>query len=303
MMRGMYSAVSGLRTHQTALDVTANDLANVNTVGFKGARATFRDSLSQMQRSAAPATPGSGGTNAAQIGLGVGLGSIDNMMGDGAAQVTGKPLDIAIQGPGWLRVAPGAPNAADPTAGQPATTQVNYTRAGNLAQNDQGFLVTGDGNYVLGRAATPTGPDPDPTRGTYIYVPGNATDVSVADDGSVSFVPAAGYTPLPGQLLNNGKVVAGYVTLAKFPNEGGLERAAGNLWRVSAASGGENPAGGATPGTQGTGLTISGTVEMSNVDLASEFTEMISAQRGFQANSRVISTSDEMLQDLVNLKR
>jgi flagellar hook protein FlgE len=163
MMRGMFSAISGLKTHQTALDVTANDLANVNTVGFKGARATFRDSLSQLQRSAAAATGASGGANAAQIGLGVGLGSIDNQMAGGATQTTGNPLDIAIQGDGWLRVTPALPNAADPTAGVPASgaTQINYTRAGNLSRNDQGFIITADGNYVLGRQATATGPDPD----------------------------------------------------------------------------------------------------------------------------------------------
>jgi len=299
MMRGMYSAVSGLKTHQTALDVTANDLANVNTVGFKGARATFRDSLSQLQRAAAAATPGTGGANAAQVGLGVGLGSIDNMMGGGAMQTTGNPLDVAITGDGWLRVGPGLPDPANPTTGQPAAAQLNYTRAGNLSRNDQGFLITADGNYVLGRQATATGPDPDAADGTYLFIPPNASDVAIGQDGSVAFVPAAGYTPVPGQVLSNGKVIAGYLTLAKFPNEAGLERVTNSRWRPSASSGNETQG---VPGG-GFGAITGGALEMSNVDLASEFTDMISAQRGFQANSRVISTADQMLQDLVNLNR
>jgi flagellar hook protein FlgE len=105
----------------------------------------------------------------------------------------------------------------------------------------------------------------------------------------VSFDPAGG----------GARVTAGYLTLAKFPNEGGLERTSSNRWKASASSGTETAG---TPGGQ-FGLTNSGTVEMSNVDLAAEFTNMITAQRGFQANSRVISTSDDLLQELVNLKR
>jgi hypothetical protein len=99
----MFSAISGLKTHQIKLDVTANDIANVNTIGYKGARTTFRDSLSQMQRGGAAAGGGGGGTNAAQIGLGVTLGSIDNQMQGGALQTTGNPLDLAIQGEGFFR--------------------------------------------------------------------------------------------------------------------------------------------------------------------------------------------------------
>ena len=104
MMRGMYSAISGLRNHQIMLDVTANDLANVNTVGFKASRTSFRDSLAQLQRSGASATTGNAGAKSAQIGLGVQLGSIDNLMTNGAFQSTGSPYDVAITGNGWFRV-------------------------------------------------------------------------------------------------------------------------------------------------------------------------------------------------------
>ena len=105
MMRGMFAAISGLKNHQVMLDVTANDIANVNTIGYKSARTTFKDSLTQLQRGASGATGSNGGTNAAQVGLGVGLGSIDNLMSGGASQSTGSPLDVAIQGEGFFRVA------------------------------------------------------------------------------------------------------------------------------------------------------------------------------------------------------
>ena len=109
MMRGMFAAISGLKQHQVMLDVTANDIANVNTIGYKSSRVTFQDSLTQMQRGAAGPTTNNGGSNAAQVGLGVGLGSIDNLMTGGAVQTTGNPLDVAIQGDGFFQVAAGRP--------------------------------------------------------------------------------------------------------------------------------------------------------------------------------------------------
>ena len=276
MMRGMFAAISGLRNHQVMLDVTANDIANVNTIGYKSARTTFADSLTQIQRGAAAPGGGQGGSNAAQIGLGVQLGSIDNLMSSGALQTTGSPLDVAIQGDGFFRVGAGTPPAV------PA--DVEYTRAGNFTRNQDGYLVTQDGYYVLGKTANDgTGTD------TLILVPPDASGVSIGKDGSVSYVPGGG----------GDRVIAGYLSLATFPNAAGLERAASNRWQTSANSGPETSG---TPG--GTfGATTAGALEMSNVDLAQAFTNMITAQRGFQANSRVISTSDEMLQDLVNLKR
>jgi flagellar hook protein FlgE len=286
VLRGMYSAISGLKMHQAMLDVTANNIANVNTLGYKASRTTFTDQLSQLQRGAAAPGPGGGGTNPAQIGLGVQFGSIDNLMGGGALQSTGNVLDLAVQGEGWFRVTTDGPDDLTSAAGAPATADA-YTRAGNFTRNSAGFLVTQGGQYLLGKSLPEGGED------VYLMVPDGASNMTVAPNGAVSFIPPGG----------GDRVIAGYVTLAKFPNEGGLERAASNLWRVSAASGPEGPAGGGVPGTEGLGVTISGVVEMSNVDLATEFTSLITAQRGFQANSRVISTSDDMLQELVNLKR
>jgi flagellar hook protein FlgE len=276
MMRSMFAAISGLKTHQIMLDVTANDLANVNTVGYKGGRTTFKESLSQLQKGGVGQTPGQGGSNPAQVGLGVQLGSIDSVMTSGALQNTGNPLDVAIQGEGWFRIAQGTPPAV-PTA-------IEYTRAGNFTRNDQGYLVTQDGYYVIGRNALGAG-----GADILINIPPAATNAAIGQDGSVSYIPAGG----------GARVVAGYLSLAKFANEPGLERGSGNRWKANASSGTEQVN---TPG--GTfGLTIGGTVEMSNVDLAQEFTDMITAQRGFQANSRVISVADQMLQDMVNLNR
>ncbi len=279
MMRGMFAAISGLKSHQVMLDVTANDIANVNTIGYKSARTTFKDSLTQLQRGAAGATGANAGSNAAQVGLGVQLGSIDNLMQGGALQSTGNPLDVAIQGEGWFRVGQSTAPAV------PA--QVEYTRAGNFSRNDAGYLVTADGFYVVGRTVAGGGAD------TLINIPATATNVAIAQDGSVSYVPGGG----------GARVTAGYISLAKFANEPGLQRASGNRWLESPASGGAVVG---TPGVNGAntfGVTVAGTIEMSNVDLSATFTNMITAQRGFQANSRVISTTDEMLQDLVNLKR
>jgi flagellar hook protein FlgE len=272
----MYAAVSGLKNHQTMLDVTANNIANVNTVGYKGSRVSFADSLSQLEIGATAPGNGQAGRNPAQVGLGVQLASIDNLMGEGSQQATGETTDVAIEGEGMFVVADGTPPAM-PGA-------VEYTRAGDFTFNDEGFLTTQSGEYELGKEKAGAGvPD------TYLQVPKGATNVNIGQDGSVSYVPEGG-----GE-----RKVAGYISIAKFQNEAGLQRTAGSNWIESAASG---KAEDGTPGN-GFGLTISSTLEMSNVELASEFTNMIDAQRGFEANSRVISTADEMLQNLVNLKR
>jgi flagellar hook protein FlgE len=296
MMRGMYSAISGLKTQQVMLDVAANDLANVNTVGFKSARTTFKDALQQTFKTSSATGAGVSGTNAVQVGLGATLGTVDNNMGGGAVQATGNALDVAIQGDGWFRGGAGNPVPGTPTAGTPAVVNISYSRAGNFTRNDNGYLVTANGDYVMGRTAAGGGVD------CFIQVPAGASDVAIAQDGAVSFVPPVGYVQ-PGVLppVTGGRAIAGYLSLAKFPNEAGLERLTSNRWRAGANAGTETVN---TPGQGGVfGTTTAGAIEMSNVDLATEFTAMITAQRGFQASSRVISTADQMLQDLVNLNR
>jgi flagellar hook protein FlgE len=248
----------------------------VNTVGYKSSRMTFRDSLSQLQRGGAAPGPAQGGSNAAQVGLGSQVGSIDNLMGGGAIQTTGNTFDVAISGDGWFRMG---------TSTAPAVpTAIQYTRAGNFTTNNQGYLTTQDGLYVIGRTA-PGGAGTD----ALIQIAPGAGNVSIGQDGSVSYQPTGG----------GPRVTAGYLSLAKFENQSALERQGNNGWTAGANAGPEQVS---TPG--GTyGVTQAGAVEMSNVDLASEFTNMITAQRGFQANSRIISTADQMLQDLVNLIR
>ncbi|MCW3008465.1 MAG: flagellar hook-basal body protein [Solirubrobacterales bacterium] len=308
MMRAMYSAISGLKSNQTSMDVIANNLANVNTVAYKGSRTTFRDMLSQLQRGGAAQSTNGGfaGANSAQVGLGVTIGSIDKMMGGGALQTTSRSLDVGIQGEGWMRVgqvAGGTDPVATPTSTTAGTgwTTTNYTRAGNLNQNSNGYMTTTDGYYIVGKAADATTGAATATD-NYLYVPPGATDVAIGEDGGVTFTPPAGYALPTGQYTNpgTGRVTAGYLSMSKFANEGGLDKVGSNRYAASAASGAAVQG---TSGKNGFGTTVGGTLEMSNVDLATEFTSMITAQRGFQANSRVISTGDQMLQELVDLKR
>lgn len=289
MMRAMFSAISGLQAHQTMLDVAANDIANVNTVGFKGETTAFQDALSQLQRGASGPTGGQGGTNAIQVGLGVQLGSIQNQMGEGATQQTGNPLDLAIQGDGFFRVGPASVIGSG--------SGYSYTRAGNFGLDSGGNLVTADGDFVIGYAYN-AGSSSFPmttANEVKITVPAGGTNVSIAADGVVSYVDATGTTQKLAQ-----------ISMTKFPNPGGLERISGNLFAASNNSGTPpTSATNAVPGdtASGMGTLQSGAVEMSNVDLAQEFTTMITAQRGYEANSRVISTADQMLQDLVQLGR
>ena len=281
MMRGMFAAISGLKQHQVMLDVTANDIANVNTIGYKSARVTFADSLTQMQRGAAGSTTQTGGSNAAQVGLGVGLGSIDNLMTGGARQTTGNPLDVAIDGDGFFQIGEGAP-----TTDQSPIAATSWTRAGNFSISTEGFLTTQTGQYVIGYHQ-PQAANPD---GVAIKVPEGATGVAIDQTGGVSYIDPD----------TNTRVTPYRLTIATFPNASGLERSGGNQW-VASANAGQPTIN--TPGIGGAGTTNAGSVEMSNVDLSSTFTNMITAQRGFQANSRVISTADSMLEELVNLKR
>ncbi len=275
-MRGMYAAISGLEAHQTMLDVTANNLANVDTIGYKAQRTTFVDELSQMISAATGPNGYNGGANAKQVGLGVQVGSIDNMMSSGSMQSTGNPLDLSVQGEGFFQVDTGDPTAA------PAAGSIQYTRAGNFTLNSAGYLMNQSGQYVVGTATSGA------TTQQFIKVPTNATDVAVGQDGSVSYVDATTGT----------RTTAGYIQLASFPNEAGLQRDGGSLWSATASSGSVTTG---SPGTGNFGQTISGNLEMSNVDLATEFTNMITAERGYEANSKVITTADQMLSAVVNM--
>ena len=290
MMSGMYAAISGLDAHQTMLDVTANNLANVDTVGYKAQSTEFSDELSQLVASGSAANGYSAGTNPRQVGLGTQVGSIDNVMTAGGVESTGSATDVAIQGNGWLRVANGNVSTSPPTFD---TTQ--YTRAGDLTFNASGYLCTQTGQYVLGYGATQNA-----STGTYsantaggpnnaIVVPPGSTNVTIGPDGSVNYQTSTGTS-----------VTAGYISLSSFPNQAGMQRDGGSLWSATAASGAETTG---QPGTGNYGQTISGELEQSNVDMGTEFTNMIEAERGYQANASTITTADQMMQTAVQMKQ
>ncbi len=296
MMRGMYAAISGLDVNQTMLDATANDLANVNTVGYKSSEVTFADALTQVQRGAAGAVGATGGSNPLQVGLGVELNAVSPEITQGSLQSTGNPTDVAIQGEGWFRVGTGTPSAANPTANTPASPQ--YTKAGNFTTNAAGFLTTQDGDYVIGKNAVAAGTAPNITytpgaTDTYIYVPPGSTNLAVGQDGSVTYTDENSTDATFGDTVN-----AGYISLATFPNQEGLQRQGGSMWATTSNSGAATVG---TPGVNGLGQTISGELEQSNVDMATEMTNMITAQEGYDANSKVITTADQMLQTVVGM--
>ena len=297
MMAGMYAAISGLDVNQAMLNDTANNLANVNTVGYKASSITFADSLTQITAGASAPTKTNGGSNPVQIGLGVQVNATRNEMSEGAFQTTNNPLDVAIEGPGFLRVGEGEPPAKAPyTSGLPKA--VDYTRAGDLTTDNNGFLTTAAGDYVVGRNAVAT-----ETEGTisyaagkedsFIRIPPGSTNVSIGQDGAVSYIDTN-----PESKTFQQRVTAGYLSLATFSNESGLERVGGSLWAATPNSGAAIIG---TPATVGFGSTVGGHLEQSNVDMASEMTNMITAERGFQANSRVITTADQMLESLVSM--
>lgn len=267
MLRSMYSGIGGMKNFQVKLDVIGNNIANVNTYGYKKGRTTFKDLVSQQISGATAPGATTGGVNPKQVGLGSQLAAIDTIHTQGSLQTTGRPLDIAISGDGFFALTDG--------------TNTYYTRAGNFYIDKDGSLVNSDGLKVVG------------TEGP-IILPTNAQSMSIGKDGSISIV--AGTEALaPDQ-------AGGNIGLVKFANPDGLQKAGGNLYLESDNSG--EPADALlVPGEGGSGTLVSGALEMSNVDLSEEFTEMIVAQRGFQANTKIITTSDEILQELVNLKR
>lgn len=304
MMRSLYSAISGLKNHQIKMDVIGDNIANVNTTGFKRSRVSFGTMLSQTTRGASSptTTPARGGTNAIQIGLGATIGSIDKMMGQGSAQYTGQSTDMMLQGDGFFILNNGG-------------IQV-YTRAGGFGLDDEGNLEDpATGALVQGYAPTTSGGIGNitiklgsPAAYDVTYTSGATSGLSVAaSDLSLesysidqSGVITGVYTNLSGTGPKSVSATIGQVAVATFANGGGLENVGNNFFVESNNSG---PANIGSPGTGGRATIIPNNVEMSNVDLSQEMTDMIVAQRGFQANSRVITVSDTLLQELIDLKR
>lgn len=253
-MRALTIAATGMAAQQLNVEVIANNIANINTTGFKRARAEFTDLLYQMER--IHGVPTRGGDNAvpegAQLGLGVRLSAIRNLFLQGPLAETGNKLDVAINGQGWFQVA--GPDG-----------ETLYTRAGAFNSNGSGQLVTTDG-YPIEPAIT---------------IPANTIDVHINQVGQV-FAHVGGqadYLPI------------GQLTLASFANPTGLDALGNNLFRATLASGA--PVTG-MPGDPGFGTIAQGYLENSNVDPVKEITELISAQRAYEMNSKVIQAADDM---------
>ncbi len=435
MMRSMYSGVSGLRIHQTKMDVIGNNIANVNTAGFKAGRVTFNEIFSQTLQGASAASDKLGGRNPMQVGLGANISSIDTLMTEGAAQRTDNPLDMKIEGDGFfvLNSAGGyrfsragafridnAGNLVNPEGlnvmgwsvdplgniskgkvskmqimkpenlySQPTMTS-EATFSGNIDKNDpnlpstpvkkDGVLVRFDIYDSQGyRYKVNTRIHTNAAANTYDLTIENITDsanktissslnpatvqIVFTADGKVDTTAASSFIIenidntsgivdadfsnitvdfsqltlfdsdttatgkagdkngfgagnkvgalsgfnigpdgiIQGSYTNGESKKLGQVVVAKFQNPAGLQKVGNNLFQVTNNSG-EFDGIGSDPQSDG-GALNGGVLEMSNVDLSREFTEMITTQRGFQANSRIITSSDEMLQELVNLKR
>ena len=425
MPRAMNTAISGLRSMQTWLDIVANNVVNANSTAFKASRAIFQDILSQTEKTASGPQGTLGGVNAQQVGLGMQIGGINTLITQGALQNTGKLTDFAVLGEGFFIVNDGtrdfytrdgtfdlavdgklisslngfpvtawtvdattktvdttAPpttvtlpigtqgdatdsgtivmtgnldsntvafSAGPPVVGTVATTitvfdsqgdshliQLLFTNAaavdtwtltattadaaittitvanGTIAFDAVGAMTSTNPTLDIDFDATVTGVN-DLTVANNVTLDMDGTLTQVAADSSVSSQSQDGTSSgtlltfsvnsqglITGIFSNGAQETLGQIALATFPNLAGLARVGTNIFEVSANSGDAN-VGPAQTGSRGS--IASGSIEGSNVDLAQEFTNLILAQRGFQANSRMITTNDEILQELVNLKR
>lgn len=262
MMRSLFTAASGMIAQQFNIDTIANNLANVNTTGFRKNQARFQDLVYQELR--APGSPvGSSQIPVGQdVGLGVKVGASQKVFSQGTLIQTDNNLDVAIEGDGFFQVT------------QPDGTTA-YTRDGSFKRDANGSMVTADGMFLQPQ----------------ITIPQNASSVSIGQDGTVS-------AQIPG---SNTPQQLGQIQLVRFTNNAGLSPIGGhNLYTQTAASG---PPVVTTPGLNGAGSLQGGYLEQSNVAVVEEIVNMIVAQRAFEANSKAIQTSDQMLEIAVNTKR
>lgn len=298
MMKALYSGVSGMRSHQTKMDVIGNNIANVNTYGYKSQRTTFRDIYYQQLRNPGGASADRGGTNAAQVGYGAQIGSVDTIHTISGYSPTNKSTDIYINGEGFLTV-------------ETSTGQRLYTRLGALGFDSAGNLVDVNGSRVYGWNKDDVDIDADgiitvdeadlaainiaPTDPDVEY-----TNITINTDGTITAVyNNKGDDSDP---LNDTIVTLGLISVASIQNQDALVHEGNSYYRESKNTGEITYN---IPGAKGsgTGALVTGGLEMSNVDLANEFSDMIITQRGYQANTKIISVVDQMLEELVNLKR
>ncbi len=265
MLRAFGSAVSGLRSQQAFMDIVANNISNVSTTGFKAQRARFSDMLYQTLSGGSAGSANAGGTDPNQIGLGVQLAGTDNIMGQGALTATGNPLDVAVEGEGFFELKDAAGNKF-------------YTRDGAFAIDANNNLVNPSTGMLV----------QDKSEANITIDMTKYSSVSIGPDGNIVGTKSDG----------SGTDTIAQLGLATFPNKQGLIRDGDNVWTQSAASGAATVD---APQAKGRGNLRSGVLESSNADLAQEFSNMIIAQRGFEANTKVITAADEILQSLVNI--
>ncbi len=261
----LYTAATGMDALETKLDVIANNMANINTTGFKKDRANFEDLFyRQLRLPGATDADGSQTATGIEVGLGTRVSSTQTNHGQGAFETTNNPFDLAIEGKGFFSV-------TDPNGGS------LYSRAGNFGVNAQGQLVLGSAH---------TGWILEPS----VSIPETAVDVVITDDGVVQYRTADSTT------LSN----AGKLTLTSFINPDGLLKMGDNLFKETDASGTPTSA---TPGQNGLGHMRQGFLEASNVEPVNELIDLITTQRAFELNSQVVQAGDQIMQIITNLRR
>lgn len=279
MMPSLYSGISGLNAHQRRMDSIGNNVANVNTLGYKSSYTTFKESYINTIRSPNIGTPGM------QIGLGVNIGGITRRFTSGMLTETGISTNMSVNGNGWFVVDDGT---------DPAATPLYLTRAGDFVVDvvdaNTINLITPDGKKLCGSDGTNLQLiNLDPTSGN------DLASFSVAADGTITLIDTAGTS----ETLGGGTPIK--VKVATFQNNNGLKVEGANLYSWTPAAGGAGID--TVYNVAAAGDVLQGYVENSNTDLAREFTDMIVAQRGFQANAKTVTTSDEILMELMSIKR
>ncbi|MDF1494245.1 flagellar hook-basal body complex protein [Caproiciproducens sp. CPB-2] len=285
MMRSLFSGVAGLKAYQTGMDVIGNNIANVNTYGFKSSRTTYRDVYYQTLSgsSASNATSSIGGGNPVQIGYGATAATVDVLNTRSGMATTGRPTDCYIDGEGYFIVKDGSGYL--------------YTRVGSLGFDGDGNLIDGNKKIICGSNVV---------SGALVPLP-NATTGEVTAPAAIKVADYKDYTNIT--IGSDGKITGekggtvttlGSIALANIPNPDALTLQGGSYLKPVSNTGTSTYY---TPGSGATGSLVTSALESSNVDLANEFSQMIITERGFQANSKIITVSDEMLEDLVNLKR
>jgi flagellar hook protein FlgE len=284
MLRSLNTGISGLRFQQDKLDVIGNNIANVNTVGFRAGRAQGADVFSQKL------SEFSTNSSASEIGSGVALADVSNSFGQGNIDSTGQPYDMAIDGSGFFIV-------------RDASNNAQYaTRAGDFRADAEGYLTTSDGMRVQGVSTDPAVTTTSDIRIslTPSNLPADTEAVSwrIESNGDVMLTMRSTLVPPPATPPSPFKI--GQIQVQTFRDINNLSKVGNNRFGNLAAAG---PVGLGTPGQAGRGQIRWQSLEQANVELATQFTDLMVTQRGYQANAKIITTSDEILQELINLKR